>query len=96
MKNIETPCEIITNSNKGVSCAISNDCVYDLLMASNNETINRRLTEIDQIGLKWETVLKNQGEFKRAFCELDVNKMIAFKDTDHERLFTITALLATV
>lgn len=61
-----------------------------------SETIDGLLVEIDQIGLKWETILKNQDKFKRAFCELDFNKMSVFKDTDHERLFMITALLATV
>ncbi len=47
----------------------------------NKETIDRLLIEINQIGLRWETILKNQDKFKRTFCELDFNKMKVFKDT---------------
>ncbi|MFM9839627.1 MAG: DNA-3-methyladenine glycosylase I [Cyclobacteriaceae bacterium] len=61
-----------------------------------SETIDGLLVEIDQIGLRWEIILENQDKFKTAFCELDINKILTFKDTDHERLFMITALLATV
>jgi DNA-3-methyladenine glycosylase I len=96
MKNLKPHYEVMRDSNKEVDCTINDNCGYDLVIASNKETIERLLIEIDQVGLRWETVLKNQDKFKSAFCELDFDKMIAFKDTDHERLFMITALLATV
>jgi 3-methyladenine DNA glycosylase Tag len=68
MKNLRPHYEVMRDSNKEVDCTINNDFGYDLLIASNKETIERLLIEIDQIGLRWETILKNQDKFKRPFA----------------------------
>jgi DNA-3-methyladenine glycosylase I len=42
--------------------------------------------EINQAGLSWETVLKKEVNFRKAYSKFSIKKVAAYKEADRERL----------
>lgn len=62
------------------------DKAYGFPIQDDNELFARLILEINQAGLSWETILKKQASFRRAYRDFNVKKVAAFKSTDRARL----------
>jgi DNA-3-methyladenine glycosylase I len=62
------------------------DNFYGFPIHDDNELFGRLLMEINQAGLSWETILKKEQGFRKAYANFSVKKVAAFTDKDRERL----------
>lgn len=59
---------------------------YGFPIHDDNELFCRLILEINQAGLSWETILKKQDTFRRAYDNFDIGKVAAYTETERERL----------
>ena len=62
------------------------DTQYGFPLEDDRELFGRLLLEINQAGLSWETILKKEAHFRRAYDEFDIAKVAAYGEADRERL----------
>src|SRR5580693_7598213 len=62
------------------------DKLYGFPIHNDNELFGRLILEINQAGLSWETVLKKEANFRKAYHNFNIKKVAAYKDADRERL----------
>lgn len=65
---------------------IYHDQFYGTPLDCDNELFGRFLLEINQAGLSWDTILKKEANFKKAFDEFDVTKIAAYTPTKIDEL----------
>ncbi|MDR2789173.1 MAG: DNA-3-methyladenine glycosylase I [Candidatus Accumulibacter sp.] len=59
---------------------------YGFPIHDDNELFGRLILEINQAGLRWETILKKEPAFRRAYDGFDIRKVAAYAEMDRERL----------
>lgn len=59
---------------------------YGFPLHNDDELFGRLLMEINQAGLSWETVLKKEDNFRKAYGKFSIKKVAAYKEADRERL----------
>jgi len=59
---------------------------YGFPIEDDNELFGRLIMEINQAGLSWETILKKEASFRKAYHNFNIEKIAAYKDKDVERL----------
>lgn len=59
---------------------------YGFPIHDDNELFGRLIMEINQAGLSWETILKKEASFRKAYHNFDIRKVAAYKDKDVVRL----------
>ncbi len=62
------------------------DQFYGFTVDDDDELFCRLVLEINQAGLSWETVLKKQGGFRKAYSGFKVKKVAAYTEADRARL----------
>jgi DNA-3-methyladenine glycosylase I len=62
------------------------DKLYGFPIHDDNELFCRLVLEINQAGLSWETILKKEATFRRAYDNFNVKKVAAYTEADRERL----------
>jgi DNA-3-methyladenine glycosylase I len=62
------------------------DNLYGFPLDDDNELFCRLVLEINQAGLSWETVLKKEQAFRRAYDNFNIEKVAAYQDADTQRL----------
>ena len=62
------------------------DHLYGFPIHDDNELFCRLVLEINQAGLSWETILKKEATFRKAYDNFDLAKVAAYTDADRERL----------
>lgn len=62
------------------------DLQYGFPIADDNELFCRLVLEINQAGLSWETILKKESSFRKAYHGFDIKKVASYTDRDRERL----------
>jgi DNA-3-methyladenine glycosylase I len=62
------------------------DKLYGFPIHNDNELFGRLLLEINQAGLSWETVLKKEANFRKAYHNFNIKKIASYKEADRERL----------
>ena len=62
------------------------DTVYGIALDDENELYGRLLLEINQAGLSWDTILKKEANFRRAYSNFDVNAIANYTEKDFARL----------
>lgn len=66
--------------------AAYHDKLYGFPIHDDNELFCRLVLEINQAGLSWETILKKEAAFRKAYSNFEVKKVAAYTETDRERL----------
>ena len=61
---------------------------YGFPIESDNELFGRLLLEINQAGLSWSLILRKKENFKKAYCNFEINKVAAFDEMDRQRLLS--------
>ncbi|GAB3320689.1 DNA-3-methyladenine glycosylase I [Larkinella ripae] len=62
------------------------DLHYGFPIHDDNELFARLVLEINQAGLSWETILKKEAGFRKAYDNFDLQTVAAYTETDRERL----------
>jgi DNA-3-methyladenine glycosylase I len=62
------------------------DLLYGFPIEDDNELFCRLVLEINQAGLSWETILKKETSFRKAYSGFDIKKVAAYGAKDRERL----------
>ena len=61
---------------------------YGFPIHNDNELFGRLILEINQAGLSWETVLKKEKNFRKAYHNFNIKKVAAFTEADRKRLLS--------
>ena len=59
---------------------------YGFPIQDDNELFGRLILEINQAGLSWETILKKEESFRKAYANFDIKTVANFNEVDRERL----------
>ncbi|MDR6197461.1 DNA-3-methyladenine glycosylase I [Siphonobacter sp. SORGH_AS_0500] len=59
---------------------------YGFPIHDDNELFGRLLLEINQAGLSWETILKKESNFRKAYDHYNLEVVAAYTESDRERL----------
>ena len=59
---------------------------YGFPIHDDNELFCRLVMEINQAGLSWETILKKEATFRKAYHNFNIKKVAAYTEKDRERL----------
>jgi DNA-3-methyladenine glycosylase I len=62
------------------------DLHYGFPIEKDDELFCRLILEINQAGLSWNTILKKQADFRRAYNNFNIAVVAAYTHTDRERL----------
>jgi len=59
---------------------------YGFPIHDDNELFCRLILEINQAGLSWETILKKEATFRKAYHNFHIKKVAAYTEADRDRL----------
>lgn len=62
------------------------DHQYGFPIHDDNELFCRLILEINQAGLSWETILRKEASFRKAYSDFNIKKVAAYTEADRERL----------
>lgn len=62
------------------------DTQYGFPVKDDNELFCRLILEINQAGLSWETILKKEESFRKAYSQFDLKKVAKYSEKDFKRL----------
>jgi len=69
------------------------DKLYGFPIHDDNELFGRLILEINQAGLSWETILKKETGFRKAYHNYSIEKVAAYSDEDRERLLNDASII---
>ncbi len=59
---------------------------YGFPIHNDDELFGRLIMEINQAGLSWETILKKEATFRKAYHNFNIKKIAAYTEKDRQRL----------
>ena len=62
------------------------DKFYGFPIHDDNELFGRLIMEINQAGLSWETILKKEDGFRKAYHNFNIGKVSSYGERDRTRL----------
>lgn len=69
------------------------DKLYGFPINDDNELFCRLVLEINQAGLSWETILKKEVTFRKAYHNFDIEKVASYTETDIARLLEDSGII---
>ena len=66
---------------------------YGFPIHDDNELFGRLVMEINQAGLSWETILKKEVSFRKAYDNFDIKKVANYSEKDRERLLNDAGII---
>ena len=66
---------------------------YGFPIHDDNELFGRLIMEINQAGLSWETILKKEDSFRKAYADFNIKKIAEFTEKDRERLLNDAGII---
>lgn len=66
---------------------------YGFPIHDDNELFGRLIMEINQAGLSWETILKKEESFRKAYDNFNIKKVANYNETDRERLLADAGII---
>jgi DNA-3-methyladenine glycosylase I len=66
---------------------------YGFPIHDDNELFGRLIMEINQAGLSWETILKKEASFRKAYHKFNIKKIAAYTEKDRERLLNDAGII---
>lgn len=73
--------------------AAYHDHHYGFPIHDDNELFGRLLLEINQAGLSWETILKKEAAFRRAYANFDIATVAAYTEADRACLLADAGII---
>jgi DNA-3-methyladenine glycosylase I len=68
-----------------------NECGFPI--HHDDELFGRLILEINQAGLSWETILKKQDNFRKAYSDFCIAKIAAYEEHDRVRLMNDAGII---
>ncbi len=93
MANPQTYCDFVRSLPPSDLHRIYHDTAYGFPIDSDDELFERLVLEINQAGLSWNTILKKQGQFKKAFDNFSISKIAAYGEVDRTRLLSDAGII---
>jgi DNA-3-methyladenine glycosylase I len=84
--------ENMTGDKKALHKAY-HDKLYGFPIHDDNELFCRLVLEINQAGLSWETILKKETGFRKAYHNFNLKKVATYKEADRERLLADAGII---
>ncbi len=84
--------ETMTGDRKTLHKAY-HDHLYGFPIHDDNELFCRLVMEINQAGLSWETILKKETGFRKAYHNFQIKKVAAYTEKDFERLMADAGII---
>ena len=69
------------------------DHLYGFPIHDDNELFCRLVLEINQAGLSWETILRKEPTFRKAYHNFNIKKVASYTDADRERLLADAGII---
>lgn len=69
------------------------DKLYGFPIHDDNELFCRLVLEINQAGLSWETILKKEKTFRKAYHNFNIKKVAAYTEADRKRLLADAGII---
>jgi DNA-3-methyladenine glycosylase I len=69
------------------------DKQYGFPIADDDELFCRLVLEINQAGLSWETILKKEAAFRKAYSDFSIKEVAAYTDDDRARLMNDAGII---
>ena len=69
------------------------DKLYGFPIHDDNELFCRLVLEINQAGLSWDTILKKENNFRKAFHNFNIKKVASYSEADRERLLADAGII---
>ena len=69
------------------------DTLYGFPIYKDEELFCRLVLEINQAGLSWETILKKEAGFRKAYDNFNIKKVAAYTEADRERLLADAGII---
>lgn len=66
---------------------------YGFPIHNDDELFGRLIMEINQAGLSWETILKKEDSFRKAYDKFSVKKVAEYTEKDRERLLNDAGII---
>ncbi len=66
---------------------------YGFPIHDDNELFGRLILEINQAGLSWETILKKESTFRKAYDDFNIEIVAAYTEADRERLLNDAGII---
>ena len=89
-------CKAIENMQPGERKALHknyHDNHYGFPLHNDDELFGRLIMEINQAGLSWETILKKETSFRKAYHNFSIKKIAAYTENDRERLLNDAGII---
>lgn len=84
--------ENMTGSRRDLHKAY-HDFLYGFPIHDDNELFGRLILEINQAGLSWETILKKEPAFRKAYDNYNIQKIAAYGEADRSRLLNDASII---
>lgn len=88
-----TYCDVVLTMDRANVHKIYHDHYYGFPIEDDSELFERLILEINQAGLSWDTILKKQENFKKAYKNFNIKKVASFNETDFERLMNDAGII---
>lgn len=69
------------------------DRQYGFPIHNDNELFARLILEINQAGLSWETILKKEEHFRKAYNNFNIEKVAKYTEKDRKRLMNDVGII---
>ncbi|MBL7762734.1 MAG: DNA-3-methyladenine glycosylase I [Chitinophagaceae bacterium] len=66
---------------------------YGFPIHDDDELFGRLIMEINQAGLSWETILKKEKTFRKAYSNFKIKKIAAYTEADRKRLMNDAGII---
>lgn len=66
---------------------------YGFPIHDDNELFGRLIMEINQAGLSWETILKKEESFRKAYDNFNIEKVANYDESERQRLLTDAGII---
>ncbi len=86
-------CTFSANQEEGNVHKIYHDTQYGFPIEDDNQLFGRLILEINQAGLSWETILKKQENFEKAYDNFDLQKIANYTEEDRARLLSDAGII---
>lgn len=86
-------CKFVAGKEKNNHHRKYHDHAYGFPIHDDNELFCRLILEINQAGLSWDTILKKEENFRKAYHSFDIQKIAKYKEKDRNRLLNDAGII---
>ncbi len=86
-------CDYCKQENTKEIHKVYHDNHYGFPIDNDNELFGRLIMEINQAGLSWETILKKEENFRKAYANFDIETIAQFGEKEKNRLLNDAGII---